>query len=128
MTCDEWSFMRDVFFSFYAGIMLVMLLYNLVLYFTVEDRSYLLYVLFLIGVALSQLFLAGYQGVIPGVGWHFVVGPSGGSFRGHFFGVTTVIVCQPFLGFGEKRSRLPSRLQWPDVAVFVDGVPCLWAN
>ena len=62
----EWSFMRDVFFSFYAGIMLVMLLYNLVLYFTVEDRSYLLYVLFLIGVALSQLFLAGYQGVIPG--------------------------------------------------------------
>ena len=56
MTCATWSFMRDVFFSFYAGIMLVMLLYNLVLYFTVEDRSYLLYVLFLAGVACRSCF------------------------------------------------------------------------
>ena len=59
----SYSLGRDLFFAFYGGIMMVMLLYNLVLYFTVKDRSYLLYVLFLIGVAGSQLFLEGYQGV-----------------------------------------------------------------
>ena len=48
------SLARDLFYAFYVGIMAVMLLYNLVLYFTVRDRSYLLYTLFLIGVAFSQ--------------------------------------------------------------------------
>ena len=40
------SLARDLFYAFYVGIMAVMLLYNLVLYFTVRDRSYLLYTLF----------------------------------------------------------------------------------
>ena len=65
-TINEWTQSRDLFFSMYIGIMLVMLLYNLVLYFSVEDRTYLLYVLFLLGVAGSQLFLEGYQGLLPG--------------------------------------------------------------
>ena len=39
-TLCKWSFKRDVFFSFYAGIMLVMLLYNAVLYFRCRiDRT-----------------------------------------------------------------------------------------
>jgi len=33
------SLARDLFYAFYVGIMAVMLLYNLVLYFTVRDRS-----------------------------------------------------------------------------------------
>ena len=98
----EWSFMRDVFFSFYAGIMLVMLLYNLVLYFTVEDRSYLLYVLFLIGVALSQLFLAGYQGVIPGWDGTSWMGLRAVHFVGIFSGVTTILFVNRFLDLARK--------------------------
>ena len=98
----EWSFMRDVFFSFYAGIMLVMLLYNLVLYFTVEDRSYLLYVLFLIGVALSQLFLAGYQGVIPGWNGTSWLGLRAVHFVGIFSGVTTILFVNRFLDLARK--------------------------
>lgn len=98
----EWSFMRDVFFSFYAGIMLVMLLYNLVLYFTVEDRSYLLYVLFLIGVALSQLFLAGYQGVIPGWDGTSWWGLRAVHFVGIFSGVTTILFVNRFLDLARK--------------------------
>ena len=98
----EWSFMRDVFFSFYAGIMLVMLLYNLVLYFTVEDRSYLLYVLFLIGVALSQLFLAGYQGVIPGWDGTSWLGLRAVHFVGIFSGVTTILFVNRFLDLARK--------------------------
>ena len=98
----EWSFMRDVFFSFYAGIMLVMLLYNLVLYFTVEDRSYLLYVLFLIGVALSQLFLAGYQWVIPGWDGTSWLGLRAVHFVGIFSGVTTILFVNRFLDLARK--------------------------
>ncbi len=101
----EWSFMRDVFFSFYAGIMLVMLLYNLVLYFTVEDRSYLLYVLFLIGVALSQLFLAGYQGVIPGWDGTSWLGLRAVHFVGIFSGVTTFLFVNRFLDLARKGPR-----------------------
>ena len=101
----EWSFMRDVFFSFYAGIMLVMLLYNLVLYFTVEDRSYLLYVLFLIGVALSQLFLAGYQGVIPGWDGTSWLGLRAVHFVGIFSGVTTILFVNRFLDLARKGPR-----------------------
>ena len=98
----EWSFMRDVFFSFYAGIMLVMLLYNLVLYFTVEDRSYFLYVLFLIGVALSQLFLAGSQGVIPGWDGTSWLGLRAVHFVGIFSGVTTILFVNRFLDLARK--------------------------
>ena len=101
----EWSFMRDVFFSFYAGIMLVMLLYNLVLYVTVEDRSYLLYVLFLIGVALSQLFLAGYQGVIPGWDGTSWLGLRAVHFVGIFSGVTTILFVNRFLDLARKGPR-----------------------
>ncbi len=101
----EWSFRRDVFFSFYAGIMLVMLLYNLVLYFTVEDRSYLLYVLFLIGVALSQLFLAGYQGVLPGWDGTSWLGIRSVHLVGIFSGVTTILFVNRFLDLARKGPR-----------------------
>lgn len=101
----EWSFMRDVFFSFYAGIMLVMLLYNAVLYFTVEDRSYLLYVLFLIGVALSQLCLAGYQGVLPGWDGTSWLGIRSVHVVGIFSGVTTILFVNRFLDLARKGRR-----------------------
>jgi len=99
---QTWSFGRDLFFSFYTGIMLVMLLYNLVLYFTVEDRSYLLYVLFLAGVAGSQLFLAGYQGVLPGWDGTSWLGIRLVHFIGIFSGVTTILFVNRFLDLARK--------------------------
>ena len=98
----EWSSRRNVFYSFYAGIMLVMLLYNLVLYFTVEDRSYLLYVLFLIGVAASQLFLAGYQWVLPGWQGSSWLGIRSVHMVGMFSGVTTILFVNRFLDLARK--------------------------
>ena len=55
---------RDLFFTFYLGVMAVMLLYNGFLFFAVEDKSYLYYVLFLVGVAGSQFMLEGYSWVL----------------------------------------------------------------
>ena len=104
-TLRQWSFKRDVFFSFYAGIMLVMLLYNAVLYFTVQDRSYLLYVLFLVGVAGSQLFLAGYQWVLPGWNPTSWLGVRSVHLIGIFSGVTTILFVNQFLDLAKRGPR-----------------------
>ena len=104
-TLRKWSFKRDVFFSFYAGIMLVMLLYNLVLYFTVQDRSYFLYVLFLVGVAGSQLFLAGYQWVLPGWNPNSWLGIRSVHLIGIFSGVSTILFVNQFLDLARRAPR-----------------------
>ena len=104
-TLRNWSFKRDLFFSFYAGIMLVMLLYNLVLYFTVQDRSYFLYVLFLVGVAGSQLFLAGYQWVLPGWSPNSWLGIRSVHLIGMFSGVSTILFVNQFLDLARRAPR-----------------------
>ncbi len=49
----------DLILSFYLGIVSVMLLYNLFIYFTVHDRSYLYYVFYIFSVGLAQVCLNG---------------------------------------------------------------------
>ena len=99
------SLARDLFFAFYVGIMAVMLLYNLVLYFTVRDRSYLLYTLFLIGVACSQLFLEGYQGILLGLDSTTWLGMRLVHLIGIFSGVTTILFVQRFLHLKRNAPR-----------------------
>ncbi len=99
------SLARDLFYAFYVGIMAVMLLYNLVLYFTVRDRSYLLYTLFLIGVAFSQLFLEGYQGILLGLDSTTWLGMRLVHLIGIFSGVTTILFVQRFLQLKRNAPR-----------------------
>lgn len=101
----SYSLGRDLFFAFYGGIMMVMLLYNLVLYFTVKDRSYLLYVLFLIGVAGSQLFLEGYQGVLFGLDSSTWWGMRAVHMMGIFSGTTTILFVIRFLNLKRNAPR-----------------------
>ena len=54
---------RDVFFAIYFGVVISLLIYNLFLYFSVKDRNYLQYVLFIIAVGGTQLVLNGYDRV-----------------------------------------------------------------
>ena len=54
------SHRRDIFFSFYAGVILVMFLYNLFLFLSVGDRSYLEYTVYILSVGGTQLVLNGY--------------------------------------------------------------------
>jgi signal transduction histidine kinase len=51
---------RDVLSGIYFGIMLVMILYNLFIYFSVKDKSYLYYVVYIAFILLTQASLQGY--------------------------------------------------------------------
>lgn len=59
---------KDVIISIYIGLMLVMLLYNLFIYFTVRDNSYLYYVSYIFTVLLTQIGVFGvtFQYLWPG--------------------------------------------------------------
>jgi two-component system NtrC family sensor kinase len=51
---------RDILSGIYFGIMLVMCLYNLFLFFSVRDKSYLLYVIYIVIILITQTLLQGY--------------------------------------------------------------------
>jgi two-component system NtrC family sensor kinase len=51
---------KNILSGIYFGIMLVMILYNLFIYFSVHDKSYLYYVLYIIAVTMTQAELQGY--------------------------------------------------------------------
>ena len=51
---------KDVVFGLYSGVILVMFLYNLFVYLTVKDKSYLYYVIYTLFVGLTQLVLQGF--------------------------------------------------------------------
>jgi signal transduction histidine kinase len=51
---------KELLFGIYAGIILVMGLYNLFVYFTVRDKSYLLYVLYIVLIGLTQITQKGF--------------------------------------------------------------------
>lgn len=50
----------DIFTGLYLGIMFVMFFYNLFIYFSVKDKSYLYYVMYILGIALAQASLQGF--------------------------------------------------------------------
>lgn len=50
---------RNMFFGAYAGIMLVMALYNLFVYFSTRDKSYFFYVLYILVISAAQLTFLG---------------------------------------------------------------------
>lgn len=50
--------------NIYIGIMLALFLYNLVLYFSIKDKVYLVYCLYTLFISLAQLSLSGYSMII----------------------------------------------------------------
>ncbi len=87
---------RDVVFGAYAGILLVMLLYNLFLFFSVGDRSYLHYTLYILTVGGAQLSLNGYGqwfglSHLPWLELRQV------HFFGVFSGLATIVFARRFL-------------------------------
>ncbi|MBI4946320.1 MAG: GHKL domain-containing protein [Bacteroidetes bacterium] len=47
-------------FGIYCGIMLIMICYNLFIYFSIRDKSYLYYVIYIVSVMLTQAAFQGY--------------------------------------------------------------------
>ena len=87
---------RDILFAAYFGVILVMLLYNLFLFLSVGDRSYLEYSLFIFMIGGTQLVLNGYAPYFNVEAW-----PWFNARITHFFGVfsglTTIVFAQNFL-------------------------------
>ncbi len=57
---SEAIYSRDLLFGLYAGIVLVMLFYNLFLLFSIRDRTYLYYIGYILFTGLTQACLQGY--------------------------------------------------------------------
>ncbi|WP_025764562.1 sensor histidine kinase [Dyadobacter tibetensis] len=56
----ESSLFAETINGIYAGIILVMILYNLFIYFSTREKSYLYYVLYILFIGLAQTTLSGY--------------------------------------------------------------------
>lgn len=52
---------KDVLFGIYFGVFIVMILYNLFIYFSIKDPAYLYYVFYVITVAFTQCCVQGYS-------------------------------------------------------------------
>jgi two-component system NtrC family sensor kinase len=52
--------LQEIAVGIYIGIMLAIFLYNLFLYFSTKDSSYLVYILYLLFLGVAQITLAGY--------------------------------------------------------------------
>lgn len=91
---------KDIFFGVYSGIIFVMFLYNLFIWFSVRDRNYLWYVLYIFFVGLTQLVLNGYGNLYfwPENQW---LALRSAHFCGVLSGITTVIFAQAYLHIKE---------------------------
>jgi len=78
---DQGRIMKSISFDFlnfgvYAGIIIVMLLYNSFLYFSVKDKNYLYYVFYILMVGLAQACLKGYATLILWPSNEWLIGQS----------------------------------------------------
>jgi len=52
---------RDIISGIHMGVLLIMIFYNLFVFLSVKDRSYLYYVLYILFIGLAQITLTGYS-------------------------------------------------------------------
>lgn len=91
--------------SLYFGLLIGLLLYNLLLFFSVRDRAYLIYVAFVACMAIAQAALTGFgaQFLWPGLLWWNSVSPPTGMAATAVFGL---LFARSFLSSALKMPRL----------------------
>jgi PAS domain S-box-containing protein len=91
--------------SLYFGLLIGLLLYNLLLFFSVRDRAYLIYVAFVACMAIAQAALTGFgaQFLWPGLLWWNSVSPPTGMAAAAVFGL---LFARSFLSSALKMPRL----------------------
>jgi two-component system, NtrC family, sensor kinase len=52
--------LTDIFFGIYVGVIIALFLYNLFIFFTVREKVYLIYVVYILCIGLTQISLHGY--------------------------------------------------------------------
>ncbi|AYQ29873.1 MULTISPECIES: 7TM diverse intracellular signaling domain-containing protein [unclassified Polaromonas] len=96
--------------SLYFGLLIGLLLYNLLLFFSVRDRAYLIYVAFVACMAMAQAALTGFgaQFLWPGQLWWNSVSPPTGMAATAVFGL---LFARSFLSSALKMPRLDRLIQ-----------------
>lgn len=56
----EFALTNEILSGIHIGVLLVMMLYNLFLYFSIKEKSYLYYVLYILFIGLTQTTITGY--------------------------------------------------------------------
>ncbi|MBS9522887.1 phosphate starvation-inducible protein PsiE [Litoribacter alkaliphilus] len=84
----KFSFFKDyshrlLIVSIYMGLMLALFMYNLILYFSVKDRVYLYYCLYILFIGLAQLSIMGYT-------YYFFLGENAYLYEVSIIGFTVV--------------------------------------
>lgn len=92
---------NDLSFGIYLGLILIMVFYNLFLYFSIKDRSYLYYILFILTIGFSQWCVLGYGYRFIWSGLPYVTLQSI-NWSVALSGVTTVLFARVFLKIPEK--------------------------
>jgi signal transduction histidine kinase len=87
---------KNIIFSIYLGIFFVMFIYNLFVYLSVRDKTYLVYVLNVLMVGMTQLVLNGYGNKFMWMDWEWMRLHDVYLF-GAMSGITTVLFAQSFL-------------------------------
>lgn len=90
------SFNNFLFIGLYCGVIFIMIFYNLFLYFSIKDVSYLYYIFYIFSVGLTQLILNGYTFMYlwPGNS-QFAIDSV--NFSGILSGVATLLFTRNFL-------------------------------
>lgn len=92
---DE-TLVQNLLFGMYAGIILIMMLYNLFVAFTVRDSSYIYYIVYIFFVGLTQFFFEGlaFKFLWPDSPW---MANYSSILVPFFSGISTLIFFQKFL-------------------------------
>jgi signal transduction histidine kinase len=111
----------DLITGIYFGIVIVMLLYNLFIYFTVNDKSYLYYVIYLFFIGLTQITLQGYgfRYLWPQSPW---LAQKSVFLTGAFSGIVTILFAKSFLHtrqYTPGLNKILSVYQWAYVLCIV---------
>lgn len=106
----------DILSGIYFGIMLVMLLYNLFVYFSVRDKSYLVYVNYIFWVTLTQSTVLGYSQrfLWPDNTWMI---QNMVTLTGAISGIATIVFTQAFL---HTKTNVPKLNILLSLLVFID--------
>lgn len=108
---------KDLFFGIYFGIIIVMVLYNLFVYLSLRDHSYLLYILFLLSVLFTQASLDGYisRFILPEnpltANWIIY-------FSSALIGIMAIIFAQSFLNT-KKESPIYHKLGYVFIIIYL---------
>ncbi|TGN17287.1 7TM diverse intracellular signaling domain-containing protein [Leptospira idonii] len=109
--------LRSTWFGAYFGVMGVVFFYNLFLFFSIKDRSYLYYILYIFFLSLVQASIWGYT--------HIYIFPNSPSYADMCFPVSISLVSTFLLLFARK--FVEAKVRMPKIYIYLSTVASIAA-